>query len=107
MRPQSLPDLGRIGMKLLGLNVLSAFAKAHPDAEPSLSAWQAEVERATWKHGAELKGLYPSASFVGRDNVIFNIRGNNYRLHARVSFATQVVIVVQIGTHKEYEGWKY
>jgi mRNA interferase HigB len=96
-----------MSMKLLGLNVISAFAKAHPDVETALSAWQAEVERATWKHGAELKDRYPSASFVGRDSVVFNIRGNNYRLHARVSFATQVVIVVQIGTHKEYESWTY
>ena len=94
-------------MILLGLNVLAAFAKAHPDSETSLSAWQAEVERATWKHGAELKDRYPSASFVGKDNVVFNIRRNNYRLHARISFATQIAIVMRIGTHKEYDSWTY
>lgn len=94
-------------MILLGRDVLAAFARAHPDAEPSLSAWQAEVERANWKHGADLKDRYPSASFVGKDNVVFNIRGNNYRLQARINFVKQVAIVMRVGSHKEYDGWTY
>lgn len=94
-------------MRLLGKNLLSDFAALYPDAKSALSAWQAEVERAEWKNFAELKQRYPKASLVGKDNVIFDIRGNNYRLHARVSCATQVVVVVRIGTHNEYNGWKY
>lgn len=94
-------------MTLVGKDILACFARAHADAEASLSAWQAEVERSEWKTPMELKSRYPSASLVGKDNVIFNIRGNNYRLHARVSYAAQLVVVVRIGTHAEYDNWNY
>ena len=93
-------------MTLLGLGHVAEFAKQHPDVRSALAAFQREVEAATWSDPAQLKSRYPSASFVGKDNVVFNIRGGNYRLHARVNFALAICIVV-IGTHSEYERWTF
>lgn len=94
-------------MTLLGLGQLAEFAHQHPDAKSALAAFQREVEAATWSDPAQLKSRYPSASFVGKENVVFNIRGGNYRLHARVNFALSIFIVVRIGTHGEYERWTF
>jgi mRNA interferase HigB len=94
-------------MTLLGLGHVAEFAKQHPDVRSALAAFQREVEAATWSDPAKLKSRYPSASFVGKDNVVFNIRGGNYRLHARVNFALSICIVVRIGTHSEYERWTF
>ena len=94
-------------MTLLGLGHVAEFARQHPDVRSALAAFQREVEAATWSDPAQLKSRYPSASFVGKDNVVFNIRGGNYRLHARVNFALAICIVVRIGTHGEYERWTF
>lgn len=91
----------------LGLGHLAEFAQRHPDAKSALAIFQREVEAAKWSDPAQLKSRYPSASFVGKDNVVFNIRGGNYRLHARVNFALAIFIVLRIGTHGEYERWTY
>lgn len=94
-------------MKLLGKNHLADIGRRHPDIRSALAAWEREVEEASWMTPAELKARYPKASFVGKDNVIFDIRGGNYRLQARVNFVTAVVIVVRVGTHAEYDRWTF
>ena len=94
-------------MKLLGKNHLVNAARRHPDIRSALAAWKLEVEEAAWATPAELKLRYPMASFLGKENVIFNIRAGNYRLHARVNFVTSVVIVVRVGTHAEYNRWTF
>jgi len=94
-------------MKLLGKNHLVNAAARHPDLRSALAAWELEVAEAAWATPAELKARYPTASCVGKENVIFNIRAGNYRLHARVNFATAIVIVVRVGTHAEYNRWTF
>lgn len=94
-------------MVLLGLNHLTNFAAKHSDCRSALAAFQREVEEGRWLDPAQLKERYPKASFVGKDNVVFNIRGGNYRLHARVNFATGIFIVMRIGTHAEYDRWTF
>jgi mRNA interferase HigB len=95
----------RLRMRLLGKNHLVTFAARHSDTRSALAVWEREVEDATWTSTSDLKGRYPQASFVGGENVIFDIRGGNYRLHARVNFTTGIVIVVRVGTHSEYDKW--
>jgi mRNA interferase HigB len=92
-------------MRLLGKNHLVTFAASHSDVRSALAVWEREVEDATWKSPSDLKLRYPKASLVGRDHVVFDIKGNKYRLHARVSYATGIVIVVRIGTHGDYDRW--
>lgn len=94
-------------MRLLGKNHLISFAAKYSDSRSALSVWEHEVEAIAWASPADLKQRYPSASLVGKDNVVFNIGGNKYRLHARVNYATGIVIVVRIGTHREYDKWVF
>jgi mRNA interferase HigB len=94
-------------LRLIGINHLARFARKHADARGALAAWQAEVEDATWTTPSDLKRRYPKASFVGGDQVVFDIRSDRYRLHARVNFVSALVVVVRIGTHREYDEWSF
>ena len=81
------------------------FKLAHPDARANIGSWEAEVEVAEWKTPHEMKKKYPGADPVGKQNTIFNINGNKYRLWVKIDYQDQIVIVEKIGTHKEYEKW--
>ena len=81
---------------------LRAFWEAHPDAEQPLLAWHKEVEAADWDGPAKVKAKYANASIVGNNRVVFNIRGNTYRLVVRINYPYRVVYVRFVGTHTEY-----
>ncbi|WP_222439698.1 type II toxin-antitoxin system HigB family toxin [Alloacidobacterium dinghuense] len=68
-----------------------------------LDAWYAEAAAATWKSSAELKKQYRSASIVSAKRVVFNIKGNEYRLVVAINYFYQVLLIVWLGTHKEYD----
>lgn len=68
-----------------------------------LDAWYAEVSKATWKNSADLKKQYATASIVSSDRVVFNIRGNEYRLVVALDYQHQIAFVVWLGTHREYD----
>ncbi len=68
-----------------------------------LSAWFAEIHRARFGTPAELKAQVGSASIISDDRVVFNIKGNDYRLVAAVDYARQSLYIKWIGTHKEYD----
>jgi mRNA interferase HigB len=74
---------------------LQKMVKAH------LDAWYAEAARATWKSSAELKQLYRSASIVSAECVVFNIKGNEYRLVVAINYPHQVLLILWLGTHRE------
>jgi len=86
---------------------LADFSTKHPTVRGAIAAWLGEAEAANWRSPQEIKERYQTASFVGSDRVIFNIRGNNFRLDVQVHYATQVVLVKRIGTHAEYNSWKF
>lgn len=68
-----------------------------------LDAWYAEASRAYWKNSADIKRQYATASIISAERVVFNIKGNDYRLVAAVDYPHQIVLIVWIGTHKEYD----
>ncbi len=76
---------------------LRKAVKAH------LDAWYAEAARAQWKTSAELKAQYASASIVSGERVVFNIKGNDYRLIVAINYHYQVILIKWLGTHKEYD----
>ena len=78
-------------------------AKHQGAVKAQLDAWSAEVAKAAWKSSAELKSLYSSASIVSAERVVFNIKGNDYRLVVAINYAFQVVLIKWLGTHKEYD----
>lgn len=89
-------------MVLNGRNKLYEFTSAHADARAWIENWIADVEAAQWRTPQDIKNLYASASFLSSGIVIFNVKGNRYRLEVRVAFNSGTVIVRWAGTHAEY-----
>jgi mRNA interferase HigB len=75
----------------------------HADAKTPLSAWFAEAERARWRSPLDIKQSYASASFLAGNTVIFNIKGNRYRLAVKVNYMVGIVLLKWFGTHAEYD----
>lgn len=74
-----------------------------PAGEQQLNSWYREAEKSEWQNSNQLKREYPSASIVGYNRVIFNIKENNYRLIVKVNFYYPMMWIRFIGTHKEYD----
>jgi mRNA interferase HigB len=89
-------------MRILGLLALEEFKKKHADSRGPLEAWRAEVERAKWHTTQDIKKRYPAADFLANNRVIFNIKGNTYRLVVTVRYEQQFVLIDWIGTHAKY-----
>ena len=68
-----------------------------------LNAWYSEAAKASWKNPAELKKQYSSASIVSAERVVFNIKGNDCRLITAINYHYQVLLIIWIGTHREYD----
>jgi mRNA interferase HigB len=94
-------------MRVLGLPLLDRFKQSHADARGSLDAWQDEVERAQWQTSQDIKRRYASADFLANNRVIFNVKGNRYRLVVQVRYLGGLVVVEWIGTHAEYDKKKF
>ncbi len=92
-------------MKVLGLLLVEEFGRRHADALDQLSAWIQEAREAKWATPTDVKGRYSTASFVG-DRVVFNIKGNRFRLVATINYKNQIVRIDKVGTHAEYTSWK-
>lgn len=90
-------------MEIIGKKALDVLAQKHADARNAIFAWAAEVEAAAWHSTADIKARYPHASFLPRNNVVFSVRGNNYRIIVVVVYIRSQVIVKFAGTHSEYE----
>lgn len=90
-------------MQLVGLFKLDAFKRTHADSRGQLNAWQWEVEAANWSGPKEIKDRYPSASFLADNRVIFNIKGNTYRLVVKARYQNGIILIEWIGTHAEYD----
>jgi mRNA interferase HigB len=89
-------------MRVIKRAALEQFWERHPDAKASLESWFTVVRTASWKTPAEMKRVYPNADLVGR-RTVFNIAGNKYHLIARVNYQTQLVFVLYLLTHAEYD----
>ena len=90
-------------MRVIAKRPLREFWERHPAARGPLLAWFREVEREDWDTPAAVKAKYGSASIVGRNRVVFNVKGNAFRLVVRINYARRVVYVRFIGTHAEYD----
>jgi mRNA interferase HigB len=94
-------------MKVVGLKRLEDFFRKHVDGQGAAGAWRAEAEAATWKTSHELKQRFPRASLIGDRRVVFNLRGNQYRLDVKVSYKNQEIVILRVGTHSEYDRWEF
>jgi mRNA interferase HigB len=90
-------------MRIIAKSTLRAFWASRPDAEEPLLAWYREVEKEDWSQPAQVKEKYRSASIVKGSRVVFNIKGNDYRLVVKINYPYRVVYVRFVGTHVEYD----
>ena len=90
-------------MRINAKKTLRAFWQRYPEAEEPLLAWYRETEKADWEGPAQVKERYKSASFVGGNRVIFNIKGNDYRLVVKINYPYRVVYIRFVGTHADYD----
>ena len=89
-------------MRVVSRKQIDDFIRKHPDAKSSLESWYHETMAASWITSMDIKKRYSSASFLKDNYVIFNIKGNSYRLVIKVSFKNSVVFIKWMGTHAEY-----
>lgn len=92
-------------MRVISVRKLKEFWENpdHTDSQQPLRAWYAEAKVAKWQSSADIRVKYGSASFVGNNRVVFNIKGNKYRLIVAIKYDFQIVYVRFIGTHKQYD----
>jgi mRNA interferase HigB len=81
---------------------LVAYYVKHPDAKRAIELWYSEIKQYEFKSFKELKEVYKSASIITNNRVIFNIKGNDFRLIVKINFYTKQIFIIWFGTHKEY-----
>jgi mRNA interferase HigB len=77
--------------------------KDQPALKAALDAWFDEVKKARWSSATDVKRSYATASIVSAERIVFNIKGNDYRLVVAVDFEKAIVWIKWIGTHKDYD----
>jgi len=90
-------------MRVIAISTLREFWEKHPQSETPLRSWYADVIHADWRTPADIKATHRNASFVGSNRVIFNIKGNDYRLIVAVHYNRGMLYIRFVGTHAEYD----
>jgi len=90
-------------MRLIAVKTLREFWHVHPVAEQPLRAWADEVRQAAWRQPADVKAQFANASILKSRRVVFNIKGNDYRVVTAIAYRFQVVYVEFVGTHAQYD----
>lgn len=90
-------------MRIIAKKTLREFWIKHKDCEQQLKAWHHEASTAKWKGPNDIKLDYPSASILQDNRVVFNIKGNAYRLIVRINYSIAIVWVRFVGTHAQYD----
>ena len=89
--------------RIFSKGVLRDFWIKYPDSEQYLKTWFDTALNANWKNPNEVKLDYASASILKDSRIVFNIKGNNYRLIVRINYNHQMIWIRFIGTHAEYD----
>ena len=90
-------------MRVISKATLVEFWQTHPASKHALQTWFEDASRAEWRSPQDIKLRYASASFVSNNRVVFNIKGNDYRLVVAVAYRFGAVYIKFLGTHKQYD----
>ena len=88
--------------RIIAKRALRDFWRKHPDAEQHLKTWHETAKKANWKTPADVKKAYANASILKDSRIVFNIKGNDYRLVVKFNFERQWAFIRFIGTHNSY-----
>ena len=89
--------------RIFAKSTLRAFWEVHPDSELYLKTWYLTALNSDWKSPNDVKQSYANASILKNNRIVFNIRGNTFRLVAKFNFEKQWIFIRFIGTHFEYD----
>jgi len=92
-------------MKIIGRKTLEDFKHKHNDVCSQVDSWTAEAKAASWDKPSDIKQRYNSASFLADNHVVFNLKGNKYRLKVQINYKNQIILIKNIGTHNDYMNW--
>ncbi len=90
-------------MNVISKRTLIQFYEKHPQAKSALEVWHSDARKATWNTPDDIKQIYSSASFLKDNRVVFNIKGNDFRLIVHIDYPRHIVRVKFIGTHSQYD----
>ena len=89
--------------RIFAKSTLRLYWEKHAEVEQHLKTWYDTTMSSTWKNPSEVKNTYANASILKNGRVVFNIKGNSFRLIAKFNFAKQWAFIRFIGTHAEYD----
>ncbi len=90
-------------MRVIAVKNLRDFWEIHPSAEAPLKAWLDDAKAANWRSPADIKARYANASVLKSRRVVFNVKGNDYRLIAAVAYQFEAIYIKFVGTHRQYD----
>lgn len=90
-------------MRIIARRTLREFWQKHPDAEQPLKAWFAEASQAQWLSPNDIKQTYRNASIIANNRVVFNIKGNSYRLIVHIRYDIGILFIRFVGNHQDYD----
>lgn len=90
-------------MRVISKASLVEFWVIHPASKHALQTWFEDASRAEWRSPQDIKLRYASASFVSSNRVVFNIKGNDYRLVVAVVYRFAAIYIKFVGTHVQYD----
>ncbi|MDP5106302.1 MAG: type II toxin-antitoxin system HigB family toxin [Polaribacter sp.] len=89
--------------RIIAKKTLRDFWEKHADSEQYLKTWHETAKNSNWNSPNEVKETYINASILKDSRVVFNIKGNSYRLIVKFNFIRQWAFIRFIGTHTEYD----
>lgn len=90
-------------MRIISRKTLVEYWQKCPETEQPLKAWYQEAKAAEWASPQDIKDQYRSASIVANNRVVFNIKGNAYRLVVAVAYSAGNIFIKFVGSHQEYD----
>ncbi len=90
-------------MHVISYKRIKKFIQKHPESSVQLKSWYRRLSRIRPSNIHELKRKFPGVDYVGNYRYVFNIKGNRYRVVAKILFTTQIVYIRFVGTHSEYD----
>ncbi|MGI0494636.1 type II toxin-antitoxin system HigB family toxin [Alkalinema pantanalense CENA528] len=90
-------------MRIIARSTLRDYWENHSDIEDALKTWYYDASRADWQSPADVKEAYRNASIIANNRVVFNIKGNKYRLIVAIRYDIGIIFIRFIGTHTEYD----
>ena len=89
-------------MRVLAKKSIVSFYEKNPTSKSSLEAFYNDIKAINWTKPNDVIDRYPTADVITSKRFVFNIKGNSFRLVADIEFTKQIIFIVWIGTHAEY-----